>query len=79
MPGKGGKRDVKLNWKGCERVRSGIHLREARRQFSRAAVHIIFLSVQLASRATPYPMAFVLKCAYGLFLSLVILWQMLHA
>lgn len=79
MPGKGGKRDVKLNWKGYERVRSGINLCEARRQFSRAAVHILFLSLQLASRATPYPIAFVLECVHGLFLSLVVLWQMLHA
>lgn len=73
MPGKGGKGDVKLNWKGYERVRSGIHVREARRRFSRAAVHILFLSLQLASRATPYPIAFVLECVHGLFLSLVIL------
>lgn len=73
MHGKGGKRDVKLDWKGYERVRSGIHLREARRQFSRAAVHILFLSLQLASRATPYPIAFVLEYVYGLFLSLVVL------
>lgn len=73
MPGKGGKRDVKLNRKGYERVRSGIHLFEARKRFSRAAVHILFLSLQLASRATPYPMAFVLECVHGLFLSQVIL------
>lgn len=79
MPGKGGERDVKLDWKGYERVRSGIHLREVRTPFSRAAVHILFLSLQLASRVTPYPMAFVLECVHGLFLSLVILWQMLHA
>lgn len=73
MPGKGGKRDVRLNWKGYERVRSGIHLREARTRFSRAAVYTLFLSLQLASRATPYPMAFVLECVHGLFLSLAIL------
>lgn len=79
MPGKGGKRDVKLDRKGYEGVRSGIHLREARTPFSRAAVYTLFLSLQLASRATPYPMAFVLKCSHGLFLSLVVLWQMLHA
>lgn len=73
MPGKGEKRDVKLDCKGYERVRSGIHLREARTRFSRAAVHTLFLSLQLASRATQYPMAFVLECVHGLFLSLVIL------
>lgn len=73
MPGTGGKRDVKLDWKGYERVKSGIHLREARTPFSRAAVYTLFLSLQLASRATPYPMAFVLECAHGLFLSLAIL------
>lgn len=58
---------------GCVRVRYGIHLCEARRQFSRAAVHTLFLSLQLASRATTYPMAFVLECVHGLFLSLVVL------
>lgn len=79
MPGKGRKRGVKLNRKSYERVRSGIHLFEARTLFSRAAVHTIFLSLQLASRALPYPMAFVLECVHGLFLSLVVLWQMLHA